>query len=178
MATMTAQIIIGSGHPNHDGIGPSHYLYLSENSRPAWLLVEQNNFLSSKKRDAKIVWIPTVEAMLEDALLMIAVHVLKDQGIVELIKSFNKAALSDRLEMYESLEETERKMLYEKCRAITSFPKLILSVFTGSTLMSQLQVIEKYDMDIEVLCPAYARLSSQWSTERMVRGSLERPKPN
>jgi len=65
-------------------------------------------------------------------------------------------------------------MLYEKCRAIAPFPKLILSVFTGSTLMSQLQVIEKYDMDIEVCTPAYARLSSQWSPERMVRGSLER----
>lgn len=178
MATMTAQILIGSGHPNHDGIGPSHYLFLSENSRPAWLLVEQNVFMSSKKRDAKIVWIPTVESMLEDAFLMIAVHVLKDQGIVEVIKSFNKAALSDRLEMYDSLEEAERKLLYEKCRMITRFPKLILSVFTGSTLMGQLGVIKKYDMDIEVCTPAYVRLFSPWSNERTIKGSLERSKPD
>jgi len=102
---MTAQMLIGAGHPNHDGIGPSHYLYLSENSRPAWLLVEQNVFTNNKKREAKIVWIPTVEDMLEDAFLMIGLHVVKDQGMVELIKTFNKAALSDRLEMYDNLEE-------------------------------------------------------------------------
>lgn len=172
MAMMTAQILIGSVHPNHDGIGPSHYLFLSENSRPAWLLVEQNVFMSSKKRDTKIVWIPTVESMLEDALLMIAVHVLKDQGIVEVIKSFNKAALSDRLEMYDSLEEAERKLLYEKCRTITSFPKLVVSVFRGSTIMSQLPVLENYTMDVEVCVPSYSRLSSPWSQDREVLGSL------
>ena len=172
MATMTAQILIGSGHPNHDGIGPSHYLFLSENSRPAWLLVEQNIIMSSKKKDAKIVWIPTVDSMLEDAFLMIAVHVLKDQGIVEVIKSFSKAALSDRLEMHDSLEEAERKLLYEKCRTITPFPKLVVSVFRGSTIMSQLPVLKNYTMDVEVCVPAYSRLSSPWSQDREVLGSL------
>ncbi|GAB6056915.1 hypothetical protein [Desulfonatronum parangueonense] len=169
MGAMTAQILIGSGHPNHDGIGPSHYLFLSENSRPAWLLVEQNLFQCARNR--KIVWIPTVEDMLEDALLMIAVHVVKDQEVVDLIKSLNNSATSDRLEMYDSFDEAQRKMLYEKCRAV-ALPKLVLSVFRGSSILTQLSAIDNYMMDIEVCVAVYSRLSSQWSPDRNIQGSL------
>ena len=59
MATMTAQMLIGSGHPNHGGIEPKRYLFLLENSRPAWLLVEENPFQSAN-REKRVVWIPTV----------------------------------------------------------------------------------------------------------------------
>ena len=31
MASLTAQLLIGSPHPNDGGIIPSHYLFLSEN---------------------------------------------------------------------------------------------------------------------------------------------------
>jgi hypothetical protein len=50
---------------------------------------------------------------------------------------------------------------------------MILSVFTGSTLMGQLGVAEKYDMDIEVCTPAYVRLSSTWSKERIIQGGVK-----
>lgn len=33
MATFTAQILVGSPHPNHGGINPTYSLFLSENSR-------------------------------------------------------------------------------------------------------------------------------------------------
>jgi len=74
MATMTAQILVGRPHTNHDGINPTHYLFLSENSRPAWVLVSQNIFPKEQRDHSRITWIPTVENMLEDALLMIALH--------------------------------------------------------------------------------------------------------
>ena len=35
MATLTPQILVGIPHPNHGGINPSHFLFLSENNRPA-----------------------------------------------------------------------------------------------------------------------------------------------
>jgi hypothetical protein len=172
MGTMTAQMLIGAGHPNHDGIDPNRYLFLSENSRPAWLLVEENIFQTTN-REKRVVWVPTVESMLEDAFLMIALHVVKDQGLVQLARSYSRVATSHRLELYDSFDDTQRRELYEKCRGLTTFPKMILSVFTGSTLMRQLGVIEKYDMDIEVCTPAYVRLSSAWSRERIVEGSVK-----
>ena len=172
MGTMTAQMLIGAGHPNHDGIDPKRYLFLSENSRLAWLLVEENIFQTTN-REKRVVWVPTVKDMLEDAFLMIGLHVVKDLELVQLARSFSKVATSHRLELSDSFEEAQRRELYEKCRGLTIFPKIILSVFTGSSIMRQLGVIEKYDMDIEVCCPVYVRLSSQWSAERMIQGTLE-----
>ena len=172
MATLTAQILAGSPHQNHGGINPSHYLFLSENSRPAWVLVQQNLFNTENRQEEKITWIPTVEDMLEDAILMIAVHVQKNQGILELASTFTDNIESDRLELYEVFNESQRKQLYEKCQVIPNFPKLIVSFFHGSTIQSQLKVIEQYKMDVELCGPVYSRLYSAWSQETNIIGSL------
>ena len=65
MGTVTAQILIGSPHPNDGGIIPSHYLFLSENDRPSWSLVGANIFQENEKEFSKIVWIPTLDNMVE-----------------------------------------------------------------------------------------------------------------
>jgi hypothetical protein len=38
MGTITAQILVGSPHLYHDGLMPTHQVFLSENSRPARVL--------------------------------------------------------------------------------------------------------------------------------------------
>ena len=93
MASFTAQILIGNGGGyDNEGIIPDSTLFLSENSRPAWVL---------KYRGRKITWIPTLDNMLEDGLLMLAIFVLKDPELVELAQEYfhnkevNKAALYD-----------------------------------------------------------------------------------
>lgn len=43
MAAYTAQALVGQAHPNHGGITPTHRLYLSENSRPAWILLPEES---------------------------------------------------------------------------------------------------------------------------------------
>ncbi len=173
MGTLTAQILVGSPHPNHGGIEPTHYLFLSENSRPAWILVDQNLFGTQKWQKKKITWIPTVENMIEDAILMIAIHIQNNQDIIELAASFSDNVKSDRLELHEHFNDSQRKQLYEKCREISDFPKVIVSVFRGSTIQSQLEVIEEYRMDVEVCCSVYSRLYSAWSQETHIEGLLE-----
>jgi len=74
MASLIAQILIGCPHPNHDRINTTHYLFLSENDRPGWVLVDQNISQEDRSSLPKITWIPTVENMLEDALLMVSYH--------------------------------------------------------------------------------------------------------
>lgn len=173
MATLTAQVLIGSTHPNHDGINPTHYLFLSENNRPAWMLVEQNIAQADQTSFERITWIPSVENMLEDAILMVAVHIVKDQGVLEMAKAFSNNIESKRLEVYEELIPSERNMLYLKCQDISEFPKFIISVFRDATIEKQLPILEKYKMDIEVCSPVYSRLYSRWSKKLRIEGSLK-----
>ena len=173
MATLTAQILIGSPHPNHEGINPTHYLFLFENDRPAWVLVDQNIFQEERSGFPKITWIPTVENVLEDALLMVAIHIRKNREIAKIAKGFYSKIGSRRIELYSNFNESQRNTLYQKCREISDFPKVIISVFKGSTIEKQLLVLEHYKMDIEVCRPAYSRLYSSWTNEMRIEGSLE-----
>ena len=88
MATLTAQILIGEPHPFKDGIIPSHYLFLSENSMPSWKLVKTNIYQVNNKFP-EIEWNPTVENMLEDGLLMVAIHIVKNKGIIKIAKDYS-----------------------------------------------------------------------------------------
>ena len=174
MGTLTAQILAGEGHPNDGGINPSYSLFLSENSRPAWILVPQDIREKSRQPIAKRTWIPTVEHMLEDALVMIAVHVSKNTAMRELVTEFGVDPDSSRMEMYSAFDDAQRGQLYAKCMELRDLPKLIVSVFRRSTIERQLSVLEKYQMDVEVCVPRYSRLHSQWTEGAVIDGSLER----
>jgi hypothetical protein len=42
LSIITAYILVGTKDPYSGGINPFHYLFLSENDRPAWTLVNEN----------------------------------------------------------------------------------------------------------------------------------------
>jgi hypothetical protein len=160
MASVTAQILIGSPHPDHDGIIPTHYLFLSENDRPAWILVGQNVFDEEDTTRHKKVWIPTLEDALEDALLMVALHVMRSPAVLEQAIGYDDRIEWDRVELYADLKQVQRRGLHRVCRTLTDFPKLAVSVFQGSLITAQLPVLEEYAMDVEVCLVAYSRLKS------------------
>ena len=172
MGSLTAQMLIGSPHPNHDGINPTHFLFLSENSRPAWLLVEQNVFEPSGAQERGITWIPTVEGALEDGLLMIALHVLRSPELVEQARGHNANILSPRVELPSELSQEQREQLIQQCRSIPDFPKIVVSVFRGSLLTMQLPVLGSYGMDLEVCRVGYSRLYSDWTGQTTTEGAL------
>ena len=71
MGTFTAQMLVVAGQPYPDGIIPTHALYLSARSRPAW--VSGLSLLPATTNGAlgqRVGWFPIVESLLEDALLM------------------------------------------------------------------------------------------------------------
>src|SRR5688500_16226564 len=97
MSSMTAQL--GVGHPDtyHGGIAPTHIVWLSENSRPAWILQSVWRGFTSDPDDAfdeadgptwtdeRTVWVPSgPESILEDGLLLIATHVVNDPDVLGL----------------------------------------------------------------------------------------------
>ncbi len=63
--------------------------------------------------------------------------------------------------------------LYELCRNSTDSYKLVLTVLTGSTIRSQLGILERYSMDLELCVPMYSRWHSDWQDSVAVTGTLE-----
>ena len=153
MSTVTAQILVGTSHQHHDGIQPTHFLYLTENSKPAWILYPTDVFSERLKEIKRIIWIPSVENMLEDGLLLIAIHALKHEEICNLADKYFKNKTDDRAFLYEDIKEEDRFELYEKCRGINIRYKVVITVLAGSTIMRQLPVLECYKMDAEICTP-------------------------
>ena len=145
MASYTAQILMGNGGGyDSEGIIPIDTLFLSENSRPAWIL---------QQKLRKITWIPTLDNMLEDGLLMLAIYALKDPEIVELSKEYFHNKVTCRAELYDDITEDHLQALYSKSRSIIWNCKLIISVFDKSHIHSQLSVLKNYCINLEVCTP-------------------------
>lgn len=170
MGTFTAQILVGIGHPYHDGIEPSHRLYLSENSRPSWILVPDS--LGGVSSGSKVTWIPTLENTLEDALLMIGIHVVKDPDLVEMASHFIGSQENNWVVVNEDIDPLHLDMLYQRCRSLENTFKLVVTVFRGSSVEEQLKVLKDYKMDVEVCLPNYVRLYSQWLEQTRIEGEL------
>jgi hypothetical protein len=154
MATMTAQILVGQPHIYHDGINPTHYLFLSENSRPAWILVQQNIFRDSQMiGPEKITWIPTRENMLEDAFLMIAIHVFRDPTIrAEARKCFSKHR-PDFVELYNDISREDRERLYSVCRELDIDCTVVVTVLNESSIINKVSVANHYKWNIQICIP-------------------------
>jgi hypothetical protein len=165
MSTVTATILVGSAHQNHTGIIPTHQLLLTENSRPAWSLFDMH---SGNRRS---VWVPTVEDMLEDGLLMVGLLVVQDEELIAAARGF-RGGYSDRVEMYDDIDESERRRLHELCRGLGPITKLVVTVLEGSSLARQLAVLRRYQFGVEVCPSVYQRESSSWSEAVQERGSL------
>lgn len=174
MGTFTAQILVGQSHTYDSGIiNISHTLYLSENSRPAWVLSPTDLFKHDKQPGQKqIIWIPTLEHMLEDALVMAGLYILKDEQLVAMADRFFKDPDKDFIELYDEIKPEHLQKMYQRARSIESSHKILLSVFQGSSLVSHLPVLENYQNDIEVCQSVYRKEFSAWSRQFEVRGEL------
>jgi hypothetical protein len=172
MGIITAQILIGEAHPNHGGIYPTHVLYLSENSRPSWILTEHNILVESTRNPKPIIWNPTVENMLEDALLMISHYVTKNPQITAMVNQKLNNRKEPWVQLYEVFEKEELAQLYAINKELSSRYKLVINVFEGSTILHQLKVLEQYGMEVEVTIPVYSRSFSMWRNQIVIKGSL------
>lgn len=154
---MTAQILVGSDNYFHGGINPTHACFLSENSRPAWVLIPLPSLvLCSVGAPAKPpVWIPTLEHMLEDALLMLTLHLVRPPELVALADRQFRRDWRNRAELYADITPEALAELRTAVRGLQPGPKLgklVVSVFEGSYIHSQTGVLAEYPWLYEV-CP-------------------------
>ncbi|WP_241243540.1 hypothetical protein [Caldicellulosiruptor changbaiensis] len=179
MGTVTCSVLVGTSHQNHSGIIPEYILNLWENDKPAWVLrkiSQRNDFEDDKKNttDSTIVWIPTLENMFEDALLMIGIYVIRDKKLVELAEKYFKKDLSKKLMLYGDIDQENLKKLYETCRKITANYKIVVSILDYSSITKEkLRCLQDYSMDVEILKTIYKREFSVWANRQEIRGSLE-----
>lgn len=150
MATITAQLLIGEAHTWHGGIMNATTINLYENSRPAWV------YEPADRKEENIYWVPTVENMLEDGLLLVAVHIWRNDDIIRTLKATVGNDNLKQLELY-NLPKEDRDILYEKCRVLSNGGKVILSVFSGSTLLGQAGIMERYQVEHEICLPQTSR---------------------
>lgn len=178
MATMTAQILVGRPHPNHGGINPTHILFLSENSRPAWILNTLNihgpNSMRPQK-ERRVVWIPTVDFMVHDALLMIGLYAVRIPELVEAAKPLLDLK-AERIELYEEIDQPDLEKLHQimknSMRDLQQL-KIILTLFERSSILSQMSHLKDYELNMEVCRPIYSRLFSSWTQDVDIKGSLD-----
>lgn len=174
MGTFTAHALVGAPHQHHGGIVPSHRLYLSENDRPAWVLVPESAGDGSASRlGHTVTWIPTLENMLEDGLLMIALHVVQNRAVRDVAGPLLARPPKEPLVLYDAIDREQLPSLYELCRNSSDSYKLVLTVLPGSTIRSQLGVLDRYSMDVEVCVSVYSRSHSEWRDSIAVNGTLE-----
>ena len=152
MGYFTAQIIAGSEGIYEDSFYPCNYLFLYEHFRAVWILT--GNMNNDDEKIKKKFWIPTVDHMLEDALLMIAIHVVKNPIIIETARDYYRNILSDRkVYLYEVFNDKQRASLYELCRKKIrrdKFPELIIMALNNSTIINQFNILDNYDITCNI----------------------------
>ena len=161
MATWTAQILVGKGHPNHGGIMAGYQLFLSENDRPCWecFPVFPPRPGEVLKNEGHTVWIPPGPgSILECGLLMVALHCFDpmarlpvNKELVSSAKSMSKKIMDKFVDM-SILTDKQFKELYDMAKKIkiNDSTKLIVTVLAGSSITGQLKELKKHKYDFEV----------------------------
>lgn len=180
MGTISAQILIGTGHPYHGGIIPTHALWLSENSRPAWRCHPFERSLDPKEHweERQCVWIPTCDNMLEDGLLLAALAwsstrygVLNGIGSapareevaaggprphleVSLVNLANRAfgtvPWQSRAELTTDVAAADLLALRQIVKGLSGRAKAVVTVLGESSVREQLHALDGYAMSFEV----------------------------
>ena len=161
MATWTAQILVGKGHPNHGGIMAGYQLFLSENDRPCWecFPIFPPRLGEVLKNEGHTVCIPPGPgSILECGLLMVALHCFDpmarlpvNKELVSSAKSMSKKIMDKFVDM-SILTDKQFKELYGMAKKIKidDSTKLIVTVLAGSSITGQLKELKKHKYDFEV----------------------------
>jgi hypothetical protein len=176
MGTINAQILIGRSHPYHQGIvNISHRMFLSENGSSCWTLRKEDFYGMEQNQSIKAIsWIPTLEHMLEDGILMIGLYVWQDPVLINMAEEVFQKPVDQIQNIPDSIHEADLEKLYERCRQIENSCKLAITVMNDSTINKQLSVLEKYKFETEVCTTVYSRHYSPWSGRLVIEGTLEK----
>jgi hypothetical protein len=155
MATTTAVAVIGQSRPHTNGIDPAYILFLTESSRPALQLFK----ICGDGLRRVATWIPTVDNMIEDLVLMAGAFTGAQPELPDTLHAMIGASL-ERVEMY-TLGDGHRAELYKLSKKSPFRSKMVLTILEESSLVRQSGRICCYQMDCELCLSTRAGVSAQ-----------------
>ena len=175
MATLTAQILVGIGHPNDDGMLTQATLGLYENSRPSWQLEIRSPRPAhgAAKPGPRRIWIPShPKRILEEGLLMLALYVWPQPELWDGVQQTLGLDLRHPRQDLTAVAPEPLAALCEQARRDSQGGKLAIMVLNGSSLRQQLPRLEAWPLDAEVCTPQWWRLYNHWDGRSRIGGSL------
>jgi len=150
-------ILVGKACQYHGGVNPTHSLTLRHNGSAELRL-------RSYGPEPDVVWQSSPELVLENALLMIALHVCELPQLKAQAARFDKLKHHDESDLVGCNESQKLRALHKRCRKL--FPtrcKLVITVCDQSAARGQLPILKGYPMEVEVCTPEFQRLWNMWS---------------
>lgn len=173
MGTFTAQILVGRSHIYHGGIIPSHILFLSENGRSAWCLYPFDSY-NCHRRDSNIfrVWICDPSTILRDVMVMIALFVMKNENLINLVEAIHKDLQYEEYFEFASLKN--RELFYDESLSLDwSGLKLVVSIFNESSAFNIKYLLNYRNLEFEVCVSFYERRYNVFLKELQVEDKSE-----
>ena len=88
--------------------------------------------------------------MLEDGMLLLAIHVLKDSKVIGKANEVKKVSALDDIEVQEAFSEEDLKQLYELARKSDIDYSVAITVFESSTIKNQIDIMENYSCNTSI----------------------------
>jgi hypothetical protein len=164
---MTAQIAVRMPDRFHDGLRPTHLVWLRENDVPGLTLIEVNHEIyegPDTPRPAEVEWAirpvrwlgSRPDQLIQDAMLMICLHVFKTPEMVEEAAEIAPELLkAEWLAVYKT-DQDALVELHEICMDAELPGKLAVTVLGGSSLEGQLPLLAEYWIQMEVCTVTYS----------------------
>jgi hypothetical protein len=178
MGAFTTQILAGHSHTYDGGlINIHHSMYLSENSVARWLLTPfSSNGEPGESPVERLSWIPSPDTILEDGLLLLGLQVWKDEVLLKKAEEvFARPWYEVEMLGPQVIAQEDRLALHQLCRERLTGGKLVFTVMAGSSIMSQLDVLKSYLIEMEVCVSVYSKSCSPWTQQMEAYGSLSIP---
>lgn len=184
MSTCTCELILGKADMNHSGITFNHRLTLYENSR-AILVFERKPSLTD---GGQLVdrWVPHVDKILEDSMVMLAGYGAGDETVLNLITEMKMGKDDQEIlnlydvddELMEKLYSTSKqafklKVFKSSNRRSYDRWKVIACIFRYSSILNEVERFLDYDLDIEICQSIYQSEYSAWNEQINVWGQLK-----
>lgn len=172
MSACTCYAMIGRASREGEGLRATHTIRLIEGSQPAWKL-EIPALLEEGKPAREIMWIPSLEHMFEDLIVMFGIHLIKTPELLDVAAEAGVDLMGNRVTI-NGLPDELRKALYAAARAVDGDFKLALMIFEGSHLYRPraLSVLKEFVMDVEICRMTYKRVRTAWSDSVCEEGAL------